>query len=719
MHLHKTKNAEKQLGLRYSDKPFLAIFVSVVLWFFFLAYHFLFIRFLYQGNVFETLKILFSSPSDFLLWVSLLLVFLLLAFIYMKKSKQINDFLYKWRWPIAGLILTLLVVFEISGSSLAMWGKTLPGGTTEGLLLGTPRALRTDEWATSLPMTFAQFNDVSGYLPYYGEVFRATGTDMYLVSNQPVLDIATLFKPLNWGYLLFGMAKGLSFSWSCRLVALVLLTFEIGMLLFQKSKPLSLAFAIFIAFSPVLSWWGSGDLVLYGEALLLLFIAFFKTERRGKKTLIAVAFFIMMGAYTLVCYPAWQVPYAFLFLIIGTTYLVSIRKSFTFSAKKDLVCIVPGLAIFIIGMLYVWSMSSETIYATMNTSYPGQRSESGGNAFDAFFKYPLTLFTPLTNAGLSVDRIDSISTYFDFFPLGIMLGCYVLFIQRKRNPLLIAFLLFEVFLMIYCTIGFPEWLARLTLMSFSIPKRVVVVASFMNIFLLFYCISIMDEQKRKSIVIWFSIAYACVMVFVTWIFEPGFVTVFKAVILVLLLSGSVIAFLLKSTRWILACSLTIALFAGALVNPIQSGIAPVQDNVLIQQVRDLKNTSDKKWISATDWAENVTALGGASTINTTQFYPNLELWEILDPDGSEIYTYNRFAHLNFTIKDIPEATIVLQPGTRDVVHVEVPVQQLQQLDTGYILSWKELDSLNGNKYGVRFMLIDKYEGYHLYEIEYS
>ena len=91
-----------------------------------------------------------------------------------------------------------------------MWGTTLPNSDLSHIIAGTPRWFRTDEFATSLAETFAQFNDANGYLPYIGSVFRGTSTDM-LVTRAPVLDSSLLYRPLYWGYLFFGIEKGLGF----------------------------------------------------------------------------------------------------------------------------------------------------------------------------------------------------------------------------------------------------------------------------------------------------------------------------------------------------------------------------------------------------------------------------------------------------------------------------------------------------------------------------
>ncbi len=79
--------------------------------------------------------------------------------IYDKTNKLLNvigEFIYKYRFIIAVLILIIGVLFEISGSSISSWNSILQTEITGDvdLLYGTPRSIRSDEWAVFMPMIF-------------------------------------------------------------------------------------------------------------------------------------------------------------------------------------------------------------------------------------------------------------------------------------------------------------------------------------------------------------------------------------------------------------------------------------------------------------------------------------------------------------------------------------------------------------------------------------
>ena len=120
-------------------------------------------------------------------------------------------------------------------------------------------AFRTISEVTSLPplrpFTFSQYYNDSGQYPYFSETIRGTLTDTFIAYGLPSWNICTIFRPFVWGYLLFGPARGLSFFWVVRLLALFLVSFEFAMVYTKGNKWLSLAAGMLIAFAPTVQWW--------------------------------------------------------------------------------------------------------------------------------------------------------------------------------------------------------------------------------------------------------------------------------------------------------------------------------------------------------------------------------------------------------------------------------------------------------------------------------
>ena len=94
-------------------------------------------------------------------------------------------------------------------------------------IIGTNRYIRSDEWLVNTPYAISQqYNDYK----YFSNLPRSTKTDMFSTIFVPVKDILVFTRPFNIGYLILGEEYGLSFYWYGRLIALLLVTFELMML---------------------------------------------------------------------------------------------------------------------------------------------------------------------------------------------------------------------------------------------------------------------------------------------------------------------------------------------------------------------------------------------------------------------------------------------------------------------------------------------------------
>ena len=76
------------------------------------------------------------------------------------KNKTL-DFIYKYRFIIAIVLIIIGVLFKLHGSSINLWNTIFTTGVQDNsLLFGTPRTIRSDEWAVTTPFIFSQrFNN--------------------------------------------------------------------------------------------------------------------------------------------------------------------------------------------------------------------------------------------------------------------------------------------------------------------------------------------------------------------------------------------------------------------------------------------------------------------------------------------------------------------------------------------------------------------------------
>ncbi len=166
-------------------------------------------------------------------------------------KNKVLDFIYKYRFIIAILLIIFGVCFKLNGSSMGLWNGVFDKLEIEdtSLLLGKAREHRSDEWAVTTPLILSQtFN----HFNYFSNILRGgTSTDAFSLYGLPVFNILEIFRPFHFGYILLGFEMGLSFFWIARAVALFLVTFEFSMILLNKNKRLSIIASFMISLSPL------------------------------------------------------------------------------------------------------------------------------------------------------------------------------------------------------------------------------------------------------------------------------------------------------------------------------------------------------------------------------------------------------------------------------------------------------------------------------------
>lgn len=632
------------------------------------------------------------------------LAVLLIGYVYLRNKPAANRFIFKYRYLIALLVLAICVLFELSGSSIGQWTSSLPYGENDGLILGRSRGCRTDEYALFTGMTFAQYYDPQGSWPYFGEVMRATSTDMFMVYGQPVLDPSILLRPFQIGYLVFGLSRGLSFYWSARLIALFMASFEFGRMITGDKRALSLAYALLVALAPAVSWWFSinslVEMLICISVIAVCFSRYVREENKKKRVLLIVACAYACLVFVFSIYPAWQVPLAYVLLAMIIALAVSHRSGLWRAVKADklplILCVCAALACVVAVALH----SSDAILTEMNTDYPGDRIDAGGSYGLSLFRYPVAPFLPFVApsaaSGLSLGLPEVLTAFMDFFPLGIVLAV-VNYVRSKRiDSVSLALIVVTVFLGIYIAVGFPELIAKVTLMGKSIPMRAIVAFSFANLILLFREIPKFTLPKKAKgvrlatkpaiLLVCICIVAAACLTALCWANEQSFMGGAKVVIVFALLLLVWFFIFFEKQKLFIAVCVVAAVVSGAFVNPVQKGIDVVDQNPLITQMREISQQNpEAKWVGAVSWMSNITLFAGAPAINSTNIYPNQELWQVLDPSGESKAEWNRYAHLPCTIvsESVGHSFTMTQ---LDSIAISLTLTDLDKLGVSYIVT---------------------------------
>lgn len=615
--------------------------------------------------------------------------------------KQGVELIYKYRFVLSFLLLIMLVSFKISGSSMGCW-KLFLGDGESGIRLGEPRVWRSDEWGTLTPLCFRQQYNTLGAYNRYSQTLGSILTDNMLVYGQPSWDILTLFRPFYWGYLFFGSERGLSWFWCSRLIVLFLSWFELGMLITDGQKKLSVMLSICVSFAPFLQWWfainGLVEMLIYGACFVLGSNYLVSRAFNPRKIAVAVGMAVCAVGYVLTFYPTWMVPVAWGFVPLFL-WVVIWKFNRNVSRRVD---VVPWLLIFVItaaGLTVLAVTSWDVIKAELNSVYPGNApSSSGGTGLWWMMKYPISLVSRFSMNELIVEN----SSIICFAPAGFILALWVIIKEKKKDPLLILLLVMNLFLAWYYCVGIPKWLAKMLLLSFVNSNRGPQVLGFLRLTLFVRAVALKEKAPKRWLAALAAVISSAVPMRLALGFtkyEPGglryeyFDTAEKIVVVWEILA--VVFYLLyrarksKYTMAVLGVC-TVVLASSIWINPVAKGVPEITKSETMQQIRDLvKEDPQAIWLVA-DMAypaTNIPAMAGADCLNTTQTYPQKTRWEMLDPEGEYEDIYNRYCHIRASLGN----KTMLELVSTDYVEVTLSPEDLKKLNIRYIVSTNDFD----------------------------
>lgn len=615
--------------------------------------------------------------------------------------KQGFELIYKYRFVLSFLLLIMLVSFKISGSSMGCW-KLFLGDGESGIRLGEPRVWRSDEWGTLTPLCFRQQYNTLGAYNRYSQTLGSILTDNMLVYGQPSWDILTLFRPFYWGYLFFGSERGLSWFWCSRLIVLFLSWFELGMLITDGQKKLSVMLSVCVSFAPFLQWWfainGLVEMLIYGACFVLGSNYLVSHAFNPRKIAVAVGMAVCAVGYVLTFYPTWMVPVAWGFVPL---FLWVVIWKFNRNVLRR-VDVVPWLLIFVItaaGLTVLAVTSWDVIKAELNSVYPGNApSSSGGTGLWWMMKYPISLVSRFSMNELIVEN----SSIICFAPAGVVLALWVIIKEKKKDPLLILLLGMNLFLAWYYCVGIPKWLAKMLLLSFVNSNRGPQVLGFLRLTLFARAVALKEKAPKRWLAALAAVISSAVPMRLALGFtkyEPGglryeyFDTAEKIVVVWAILA--VVFYLLyrarksKYTMAVLGVC-TVVLASSIWINPVAKGVPEITKSETMQQIRDLvKEDPQAIWlvVDMAYPATNIPAMAGADCLNTTQTYPQKTRWEMLDKEGEYEDIYNRYCHIRASLG----SKTMLELVSTDYVEVILSPEDLKKLNIRYIVSTNDFD----------------------------
>ena len=573
-----------------------------------------------------------------MLIMAIVFEFVLLHFIF--KLNDLYEFIYKQRYKLATGFIIFVMVFKLSGSSIVNFNDQFQTESDDNRfhpLIGFARMVRTDEWASSTLYILSQGVGSDQY-QYFDDELRGTTTDMFTLVDSPVKDILMIGKPFQIMFLIFGNDRGLSFYWYIRLIAMMLGSFELCMIITDKKKRISLCGMIMITFSSAVQWWYCMDTLIWGQIILVLLNKFMETQDKKVKIACGLGEIVSITSYVFILYPAWQVSFAYVFLAI---FIYIMIKNFNagYKINKFDISVIGITLLCVAGLLARWLMlSGDTISAIMNTDYPGERREVGGGAI-ILYSYFYNIFFPYKYCPNPCEASSMLS----FYPLPILLSIVYLILNRKEKKtwkFLIPTIIISIFLTIWCKWGFPEILAKLSLMSMTTPHRVTIALGTIQIYMLIYLFSQIEDENSKWINKWIkwvlpviAIAYMMYQSVANCDID-GYFGWIKILISTVLFGTAIVGIFNMDNKKIKMVAMLliifIALIGGLPVNPVIRTTDVIYKKPICSKFAEIRDQEpDSLWLGDDTgiYLNNYMMANGLRTINSTNVYPNLEMFD--------------------------------------------------------------------------------------------
>lgn len=441
------------------------------------------------------------------------------------------------------------------------------------------------------------------------------------------------------------------------------------------------------------------QVLIWGQIVVVLIDKFMNTSKKRNKYLCALGILIAGLSYVFEMYPAWQVSFGYVFLAIIIWILIKNIKYGNYKFTKHDIAVILITLVCIVLMIGRWYFkSSDTLFAEMNTDYPGDRQEVGGGAYNLYSYFYDIFFT-----FEEFQNPCEFSAMLSFFPIPIFLGLIYVIRNRKDLHFWIPMLTVSAFLTIWCVWGFPAIIANITKMSMTTASRVSIPLGTVCIYMLIYLFANFDSKKDKLInkkltyvLSVFATLYIIYKAKTTIGINPAYLDKFK-----ILLGGEIFLVTIfgilnlndkKVKNYTLYGLIVIALLSGLRVNPVIRTADVFYTKPVAIKMQEIRNENPSAiWAVVDDgwYCNDYAVANGIRTINSTNVYPNLEMYETILEDKAEENRkiFNRYAHVIFNITD-EESTVELLFA--DNVAIKLNYNDLEKLNIEYILSRKDL-----------------------------
>lgn len=648
-------------------------------------------------NNLENLRIWTTFNRVFIMFFGL--VYIGMHFIISIKKMYI--WMFEKRWILAIVLLLFMTINRYHGDSIGTYNYIVqPECVNEQSwpIFGETRTIRSDEFVVTTPAILASSYGENAY-GKYNDIMR--GNDTLNIINGVFVGFATLgYAPQELTYAVLPVEYAFSFCWWFPVIFTFLMTMELFYIITKKNKLLSVVGAVLIVFSSYYLWWGFPIQLLAAPGTVVCVYYFLQNKEWWKKILYGLGTAICFSMFVTNLYPAWQVPLGYMFLAIGIWLLHENWDKVKNLKKSDWVilgCSVLFMVSLIISYLYSISEYREII---TQTAYPGERVDTGSFYIQKLFYYAQSPFYSYKDIG----NPSEAGVYFSLFPIPTIMAAYCWLREKKKDWLTGCLLLVQIPMLIYVTVGFPEIIAKVLLLSYSTVARLSDVIGLLQIYFIIIVMSRYDKVKKMPLLV--AIPLGGLTAFASVYFSnqsyPDYMAIYQKIIMFIVILGLCVGIMVglkeRAKKLLLFAFIGISFFTSIYIRPLMKGMDAIYSKPVAREIQRIcEEDPEAKWMTEgiEFYLSGFSVACGASTVNSVNTYPNFELWKKLDPTSQYDEIYNRYAHVSIEFVDDETSFELLYP---DHMEVNLSYKDIEKTEAEYLLVVGELNVNEENSY---------------------
>jgi hypothetical protein len=560
---------------------------------------------------------------------------------------------------IALTIITYVVagVLNLNGSATPLWRYYADRSAPDaGVLLGTPKEIRSDEWMVQTPWIMSQ----AARHPRFPAANSAVGDGaMSLLNNLPVRHWSAFFRPQMWGFFAAGFERAFALYWNFKWFGLLVGAFLFLRALCGGHSLLSIFGALLLYFSPFIQWWFSTPTCM-PEMLGALFLGLWSVtviqRTRSRCAIVAASALLVLVAeqFVFCSYPRFQVPLLWLALFVLASGIAK--------GKPDLrpwriraLCSVVAITVV---LLVCWFREVAPLIRQIATlAYPGRVISVGGGIPWRNFLAPFLEFS-VTEEHFRRGEMNvcNASGFLFFAPL---LGAVLVrdVFARRHDAVFLAMTLYILLIIVFMHFGVPLSIAHWT--GFSRVYAVLANLGLGVASIVALCRYLSRDRAVKPAIRGEGLLFPALAALVIALFYVTNEMVGRFVDTAAVVAAGVFFALVFVCLWkrrVIACAillLTPLVYANALVNPIVRGLSGLTGGQVFRTLEEINRTRPGgKWIvlgrsNRSGPIAHLIKATGADVLGGTRCNPDAAMVRALDPNARYADVYNRHAAISF------------------------------------------------------------------------